>query len=41
MSQGLVHPAVGLREDLADVISVVDAKNTPVSSMAKKGADLI
>jgi hypothetical protein len=40
MSQGLVHPAVGLREDLADVISVVDAKNTPVSSMAKKGADL-
>jgi hypothetical protein len=40
MSQGLVHPAVGLREDLADVISVVDAKNTPISSMAKKGADL-
>lgn len=40
MSQGLVHPAVGLREDLADVISVVDAKNTPVSSMAKKGSDL-
>jgi hypothetical protein len=40
MSQGLVHPAVGLREDLSDVISVVDAKNTPVSSMAKKGADL-
>ena len=40
MSQGLVHPAVGLREDLADVISVVDAKNCPVSSMAKKGADL-
>jgi hypothetical protein len=40
MSQGLVHPAVGLREDLADVISVVDAKNTPVSSMAKKGQDL-
>jgi hypothetical protein len=40
MSQGLVHPAVGLREDLSDVISVVDAKNCPVSSMAKKGADL-
>ena len=40
MSQGLVHPAVGLREDLADVISVVDAKNTPISSMAKKGSDL-
>ena len=40
MSQGLVHPAVGLRQDLADVISVVDAKNTPISSMAKKGADL-
>jgi hypothetical protein len=40
MSQGLVHPAVGLREDLSDVISVVDAKNTPVTSMAKKGADL-
>jgi|688.fasta_scaffold02276_9 hypothetical protein len=40
MSQGLVHPAVGLREDLADVISVIDAKNTPVTSRIKSGSDL-
>jgi hypothetical protein len=40
MSQGLVHPATGLREDLADVISVIDQKNTPVTSRIKSGADL-
>lgn len=40
MSQGLVHPATGLREDLADVISVIDQKNTPVTSRIKSGSDL-
>ena len=41
MSQGLVHPApAGLREDLADVISVIDQKNTPVTSRIKSGSDL-
>jgi hypothetical protein len=40
MSQGLVHPATGLREDLADVISVIDQKNTPVTSRIKAGSDL-
>ena len=41
MSQGLVHPApAGLREDLADVISVIDQKNTPVTSRIKAGSDL-
>jgi hypothetical protein len=39
-SQGLVHPATGLREDLADVISVIDQKNTPVTSRIKAGSDL-
>lgn len=28
----------GKREDLADLISLVDAKNTPLTSMAKKGS---
>jgi hypothetical protein len=40
MSQGLVHKAIGLREDLADVISVIDQKNTPVTSRIKSGSDL-
>jgi hypothetical protein len=40
MSQGLVHPAVGLKQDLAEVISVIDAKNTPVTSRIKSGSDL-
>ena len=30
----------GLREDLSDVISVVDAKNTPFISTARKGSDI-
>ena len=38
---GTLFPATGTREDLLDIISVVDAKNTPVSSsIAKVGADL-
>ena len=37
---GLVHPQTGLREDLADVISVIDRKNTPLTSRAKTGSDL-
>lgn len=37
---GAITPVTGLREDLADVIHVIDAKNTPISSAAKKGADL-
>jgi hypothetical protein len=41
MSQGLVHPAVGLKQDLAEVISVIDAKNTPVTSRIKSGSDLV
>lgn len=41
MSQGTVFPNFsGLREDLADVISIVDNKNTPVTSLARKGADI-
>lgn len=37
---GLIEPnQVGKREDLSDVIAVVDAKSTPVMSMAKKGRD--
>lgn len=41
MSQGTVFPNFsGLREDLADVISIVDNKNTPVTSTARKGADI-
>lgn len=36
-----LFPAVGTREDLLDVISVVDAKNTPISSsIAKVGPDI-
>ena len=30
----------GLREDLSDVISVVDAKNCPFISTARKGSDI-
>jgi hypothetical protein len=37
---GAITPVTGLREDLADVIHVIDAKNTPISSAAKKGSDL-
>lgn len=38
---GALFPSTGNREDLLDIISVVDAKNTPVSSsIAKVGADL-
>ena len=41
MSQGTVFPNFsGLREDLADVISIVDNKNCPVTSTARKGADI-
>jgi hypothetical protein len=36
-----LFPSTGNREDLLDIISVVDAKNTPISSsVAKVGADL-
>jgi len=37
---GAITPVTGLREDLADVIHIIDAKNTPISSAAKKGSDL-
>lgn len=37
---GALTPVTGLREDLADVIHVIDAKNCPISSAAKKGSDL-
>ena len=38
---GLIEPnQVGKREDLSDLIAVVDAKETPVSSMAPKGRAL-
>lgn len=38
---GALFPSTGNREDLLDIISVVDAKNTPISSsIAKVGADL-
>jgi hypothetical protein len=37
---GTIFPATGQREDLADIISVIDAKNTPFVSTAKKGADI-
>jgi hypothetical protein len=38
---GALFPSTGNREDLLDIISVVDAKNTPISSsVAKVGADL-
>jgi hypothetical protein len=38
---GTLFPAVGNREDLLDVLTVVDAKNTPISSsVAKTGADI-
>lgn len=38
---GTLFPAVGNREDLLDVLTVVDAKNTPISSsIAKTGADI-
>jgi hypothetical protein len=38
---GALFPSTGNREDLLDIISVVDAKNTPISSsVAKIGADL-
>lgn len=38
---GALFPSTGNREDLLDVISVVDSKNTPISSsVAKVGADL-
>lgn len=33
-------PQVGVREDLADYIAIVDAKSTPFVSMAPKGKDL-
>jgi hypothetical protein len=29
----------GKREDLADLISLIDAKDTPFTSMAKKGSE--
>jgi hypothetical protein len=38
---GQLFPSVGNREDLLDVLTVVDAKNTPISSsIAKTGADI-
>jgi hypothetical protein len=36
-----LFPAIGTREDLLDVITVVDAKNTPISStIARSGPDI-
>jgi hypothetical protein len=40
MATGAIFPATGQREDLSDIITVVDAKNTPFLSAAKKGADI-
>jgi hypothetical protein len=37
---GTLFPATGQREDLADIISVIDAKNTPLVSTARKGKDI-
>jgi hypothetical protein len=35
-----LFPAVGTREDLMDVISVVDAKNTPIYKPSKNSKPL-
>ena len=41
MAAGTIFPNFsGLREDLSDVISVVDAKNTPFISTARKSSDI-
>ena len=41
MAAGTIFPNFsGLREDLSDVISVVDAKNTPFISTARKASDI-
>ena len=41
MPAGTIFPNfAGLREDLSDVISVVDAKNTPFISTARKSSDI-
>jgi hypothetical protein len=40
MATGTIFPTVGQREDLSDVITIVDAKNTPFVSAARKGADI-
>lgn len=41
MATGTIFPNFsGLREDLSDVISVVDAKNTPFISTARKSGDI-
>ncbi len=40
MATGSIFPVTGQREDLSDVITIVDAKNTPFVSAARKGADI-
>lgn len=41
MPATLITNQVGIRQDLSDLIAVVDAKTCPVVSMAKKGAEPI
>lgn len=41
MAATLITNQVGIRQDLSDLIAVVDAKTCPVVSMAKKGAEPI
>jgi hypothetical protein len=41
MAATLITSQTGIRQDLSDLIAVVDAKTCPVVSMAKKGADPI
>jgi hypothetical protein len=41
MPATLITNQTGIRQDLSDLIAVVDAKSTPVVSMAKKGAEPI
>ena len=41
MSATLITSQTGIRQDLSDLIAVVDAKTCPVVSMAKKGAEPI
>ena len=41
MADLLVTSQVGLREDLSDLITTVDAKSKPLLALAKKGHDLV
>jgi hypothetical protein len=41
MAATLITSQTGIRQDLSDLIAVVDAKSCPVVSMAKKGAEPI